>query len=139
MHFLIATVATDAARPKIRTILIKITVHATLLTAAVGLVWTVSRLFVAMRLFVVFKVLFEMLADLAAFLWFVSSLHHPLACSEWLLIAGGALGSTTQSLPHSSSPLSRFFRQDSELLRSAHSISTRVFGLRLFVPTQDSI
>lgn len=91
-----------------------------------------------MKWFVVFKVLFEMLADLAAFLWLGSSLVHPLVCTEWLLFAGSALESTTQAYPRSSSPLSRLFRQGSELPRSAHSISTRAFGLRLFVPTRDS-
>jgi hypothetical protein len=54
-----------------------------------------------MKWFVVFKVLFEMLADLAAFLWLGSSLDHPLVCTEWLLFAGSALESTTQAYPHS--------------------------------------
>jgi len=91
-----------------------------------------------MKWFVVFKVLFEMLADLAAFLWLRSSLDHLLVCTEWLLFAGGALKSMTQAYPHSSSPLIRLFRQGSELPRSAHSKTTRAFGLRLFVPTRDS-
>jgi hypothetical protein len=67
-HYLRATVASDAAVPKMTTILIKILFPATLLTAAVRLVLTINRLSVAAKWFEGSKVLFEMLVDLAVLL-----------------------------------------------------------------------
>ena len=67
-HYLRVTVASDAAGPKMTTILIKILFPATLLTAAVRLVLTINRLSVAAKWFEGSKVLFEMLVDLAVLL-----------------------------------------------------------------------